>query len=161
MLYILILSALILALGGWLVFLHIKFRKLLRANKALLKQAKGSNLEEILNSQNKNITKLRDDVSKLKLSLNSLEKKLGFAVKNLNLVRYDAFAEKGGEQSYSIAFLDQHQNGLVISNLHTREGDRLYAKLVSEGHSDKYLTKEELEAINQDQEENGDHGGKS
>ena len=54
----------------------------------------------------------------------------------------------GGDQSFSVALLDGENSGVVISALHTREGNRVYAKPVEKGKAVKYpLTEEEQEAI--------------
>ncbi len=161
MLLIIIFLVLLLALGGWVGFLHYRFLKITQANKALLKEAGGSNLEEILHLQNKNISRLKEQIKDLDLLVKIVQKKIGFKIQRVNLLRYDAFQEKGGAQSYSIAFLDEHQNGLLLSNLHTREGDRLYAKTLSEGQSKYHLTQEELSVINQIKEGESEQGGLS
>ena len=54
----------------------------------------------------------------------------------------------GGNQSFAIALLDGHNNGLVISSLYTREGTRIYAKPIIKGNSPRHpLTEEEKKAI--------------
>jgi len=118
------------------------------ANKALLKQAKGSNLEEILNLQNQHLKKHSQELKDLQNFTRELEKNLGFTIQRANVIRFNAFAGEGGDQSFSVALLDQHQNGVVISNLRNRNNDRVYAKPVKDGQSPYHLTKEELKAIN-------------
>lgn len=146
------------ALGGWVGFLQYRLFKMIQANNALLKEASGSNLEEILHLQNKNISRIKEQVQGLELLVKIVQKKMGFKIQRVNLLRYDAFQEKGGAQSYSLAFLDEHKNGLILSNLHTREGDRLYAKLLNQGHSQHNLTQEELSVINQIKEGESEQG---
>ena len=63
------------------------------------------------------------------------------------LVRYNPFNQTGGNQSFSLALLDEENNGIVISSFHSREGTRLYAKTVSLGKTDEAFSKEEKAAI--------------
>lgn len=136
---------------GWVGYLHYHFYKIRRASRALLKQARGSNLEEILNSQNRHIKRNTQEIDALQEFTCQLEKRLGFVVQKVKVIRYDAFAGEGGEQSFSVALLDQHQNGMVLSKIHSREGDHIYAKPVFKGISPYHLTKEEREVISADQ----------
>jgi len=67
-------------------------------------------------------------------------------------VRFNPFSQTGGNQSFSLALLDGNNNGLVISSLHSREGTRIYAKMVKEGEGKgkgkkSSFSNEEKEAI--------------
>ena len=55
------------------------------------------------------------------------------------VIRYDAYNEMTGEQSSSIALLDDHRNGVVLSSILHREQARLYAKPVRSGRSELSL----------------------
>jgi uncharacterized protein DUF4446 len=63
------------------------------------------------------------------------------------LVRYDAYGEMSGRQSSSVALLDRHRSGVVISSILHRDQARVYVKQVHEGTSDLDLSPEELQAI--------------
>ena len=75
------------------------------------------------------------------------EQRLDQAIAYSALVRYDAYGEMSGRQSTSIALLDAHRTGLVLSSIHHRDQARLYAKQVHEGESEIELSPEEDEAI--------------
>lgn len=132
-------------------YLYYLFLKIRRSNRALLKQARGSNLEEILDSQNKYIKKQAQEIEHLQSFTRDLEKRLGFAIQKVKVNRYNAFPGEGGEQSFAVALLDQHQSGMVLSNIHGREGDRIYAKPLVAGKSRYHLMREEIEAIGKEQ----------
>jgi hypothetical protein len=68
-------------------------------------------------------------------------------LQRVGLVRYDAFKELGGHLSFSVALLDAHRNGIVLSVLNDREGARAYAKPVAGGRSTFNLSEEEERAI--------------
>ena len=63
------------------------------------------------------------------------------------MVRYNPFADSGGDQSFAIALLDSLGNGVVISSLHSRSETRVFAKPVQAGNSRYPLSDEEQDAI--------------
>jgi hypothetical protein len=68
-------------------------------------------------------------------------------IRHVGLVRFSPFHDTGGDQSFALALLDGHGDGVVITALHSRTDSRLYAKPVT-GHRSEYsLTAEEREAI--------------
>jgi hypothetical protein len=62
-------------------------------------------------------------------------------------VRYDAYNELSGHQSSSMALLDSHRNGLVLSAIVHRDSARLYVKQVHNGESEVALSPEEQQAV--------------
>ena len=58
-----------------------------------------------------------------------------------------AYGELSGRQSSSIALLDSHRSGVVISSILHRDQARIYAKHVHEGQGEYELSPEEAEAI--------------
>jgi hypothetical protein len=63
------------------------------------------------------------------------------------LVRYDAYGEMSGAQSSSVAILDKHRSGIVLSSIMHRDQARVYVKEVREGQSSIELSPEEQQAI--------------
>lgn len=72
---------------------------------------------------------------------------LSVALRHTGLVRYNAFAEAGGQFSFSLAMLDDTASGIVISGIQGQTAGRVYAKSILNGESDNPLTPEEREAI--------------
>lgn len=70
------------------------------------------------------------------------------SLKKVGLVRYNPFADTGGNQSFVLALLNSKNNGLVITSLHSREATRVFAKPVIQGKETGYeFSKEEVAAI--------------
>jgi hypothetical protein len=63
------------------------------------------------------------------------------------LVRYDAYNELSGQQSMSIALLDDERSGIVLSCIHHRDQARVYGKQVRDGRGELELSPEEAEAV--------------
>jgi hypothetical protein len=76
-----------------------------------------------------------------------LDQRLGGAITRFSVVRYDAMGEMTGRQSSSIALLDSHGTGVVLSSILHREQARLYAKPINAGQSEFDLSPEEHEAL--------------
>ena len=96
-------------------------------------------------------TQLRDWVEE---SMHSIDERMGHAEGRVDgciayhsLVRYDAYNELSGHQSSSMALLDSHRNGLVLSAIVHRDSARLYVKQVHDGDSEVPLSPEEQQAV--------------
>ena len=62
-------------------------------------------------------------------------------------MRYDAFAQLGGQLSYALAVLDEHDNGFLLNVVHSSEGSYSYAKQVEGGVCRLELSAEETKAL--------------
>ena len=71
-----------------------------------------------------------------------------FTYQKMGLIKYDAFHEMGGKMSFSLAMLDERDNGFIINAMHTREGCYTYIKEIVDGNSIIVLSEEEQEALN-------------
>jgi len=90
---------------------------------------------------------VQDAAAQLGARAEQTERRLDRAVAYRALVRYDAYGEMSGRQSTSIALLDAHRSGLILSSIHHRDQARLYAKQVREGEPELELSPEESEAV--------------
>ena len=90
---------------------------------------------------------VQDAAAQLGARVGDTERRLDHAVAYHAVGRYDAYGEMSGRQSTSIALLDAHRSGLVLSSIHHRDQARLYAKQVHEGQGELELSPEENEAI--------------
>ncbi len=143
----LILLALILV---WLVVLTaLTFKQLSFLNRLSRGQSKTS-LEAILkqllteqDSASARIQEIVGHVEQLKGSAQSHFQKIGF-------IRFNPYADTGGNQSFCLCLLNDYNDGIVITSLHSREQTRIYAKQVSHDTVDqKDFSKEEIESIKQ------------
>jgi hypothetical protein len=90
---------------------------------------------------------VEDAAARLHERMTAAEARLDGAIAYRALVRYDAYGEMSGHQSTSIALLDAHRNGVVLSSILHREQARLYAKRVEDGVGELELSPEEQEAV--------------
>jgi Protein of unknown function (DUF4446) len=92
-------------------------------------------------------TYVEDVATRLDARLGAAEERLDGAIAFRGIVRYDAYNEMSGRQSTSIALLDAHRSGVVLSTIHHRDQARMYAKQIVEGAGLLQLSPEEEEAI--------------
>jgi Protein of unknown function (DUF4446) len=104
-------------------------------------------LRGILQGQSQQIQRLERAIR----ALHGTDKKQQTAsegsVRNVALLRYDAFEDVGGRLSFSCALLDDRGTGVVLTSINGRQETRVYAKPVTQGTSSHNLSMEEEEAI--------------
>jgi hypothetical protein len=71
----------------------------------------------------------------------------GAALSRVGLVRFDAFEDAGGAQSFALALADDDGDGIVLTSLHSRSATRLFVKGLRRGVSDLPLSAEEMRAM--------------
>ncbi len=71
---------------------------------------------------------------------------LATALRHVSVVRYDAFADVSGRQSFTAAILDDNGDGIVITSLHSRTESRTLMKGVEAGYGEG-LSPEEKQAV--------------
>ncbi len=77
-----------------------------------------------------------------------------FTFQKAGLVKYDAFNEMGGKLSFSLALLNETNDGFVMNAVHSREGCYTYIKEIVDGNSIIVLAEEEQEALDMAKEAN-------
>ncbi|HEV7163487.1 MAG TPA: DUF4446 family protein [Solirubrobacteraceae bacterium] len=92
---------------------------------------------------------LDEAAARLDGRLAGVETALRGTIAHRALVRYDAYNELSGQQSMSIALLDDEQSGIVLSCIHHRDQARVYGKQVHGGQGELELSPEEAEAVRQ------------
>ena len=101
------------------------------------------NVEEILAE----FKKVKDKCQKLAAKVDRLEEKNRQSISKIGVVRFNPFEGCGGNQSFSLAILDDEKRGAVITSLFSRDGNRVYAKPIENGQSSYPLSEEEKQAI--------------
>lgn len=134
----------IIVLSVWDLALTWLILRLMRHYRHLTKGVKQGNLEKILELLLKEKRLNQESVKAVEKKLVDLEASSQFSFKKMGLVKFNPFSELGGNQSFSLAILDEGNRGLVITSLHGRQTTRVYTKLVEK---DTKLSEEEQEAV--------------
>jgi hypothetical protein len=104
-------------------------------------------LRGILQGQAQQVQRLERAIRALHATDKKQQTQIEGSVRNVALLRYDAFEDVGGRLSFSCALLDDQGNGVVLTSINGRQETRVYAKPVSSGTSSHNLSLEEEEAI--------------
>lgn len=140
---------LIMIIGLFIAFivLYSKYNKLNVSYQIFMQGRKAESLEE-------EIGELFGDISALKMAAEKNRKDIKRMIENLRecyqrvgIVKYDAFKEMGGKLSFSVALLNDNENGLIINSVHSSDGCYVYTKEIIEGECAISLGEEEKKAL--------------
>lgn len=126
--------------------------KLERKYKKLMRGTTNINLEELINSKLDEIDNSKASASEALEKYELLKNEMKNCVNKVAIMRYKAFEDVGSDLSFSIAILDDHNDGVMITNIYSRHDSTTYAKPIDKGISRYDLSEEEnhvlKEAIN-------------
>jgi Protein of unknown function (DUF4446) len=90
---------------------------------------------------------VKSELRRLGKELEVTRGELKETLQHLVVVRYDAFGDTGGKLSWSMALLDDHGDGVVLTSINSRADARTYAKEIKSFTSESKLSPEEEEAL--------------
>ncbi len=132
----------------WLGILTFFVYKYISHYQKLVTGAENKNLIEILDNILKNLALNEKNVEELKQELFKIAENSVYHIQKVGILRFNPFADTGGDQSFVLAILDGTDSGIVLTSLHSRGITRWYAKNVKEAKGVDYdLSKEEILAI--------------
>lgn len=141
----------------FLVFLIILLYQFLQINKKLSFQKKrydrllrgktDINLEEVLKANSDDILEVKSSLGQLKKDFKIIEDKTDRSIQKIGFVKYDAFFDLKSKLSYSLAIVDNLNNGILFTTIYGRESCITYAKEIKNGKSLIELSDKELEAL--------------
>ena len=116
------------------IVLGFKIRGLRAAQRAVLGDSGQRDLVDHAARLEQGFVDLRDWVeetaTRIDARMGAAEARIDGCVAYRSLVRYDAYGEMSGHQSTSIALLDAHRSGVVMSSILHRENARVYVKQI-------------------------------
>jgi hypothetical protein len=130
----------------WMLLL-VKMRSLSRRLQRLTAGATGASLERVLMDHLARVEEVDTSQRQMEQRVSALEGQVPLCVQRVGLVRYDAFEDVGGQQSFSLAMLDAQQNGVILTSVYSRSDVRVYAKAIRRGQPSHPLSEEELQAL--------------
>jgi hypothetical protein len=128
------------------ILLSVRISRLRKSTKRLLTGTDGANLETGLHRLMDHLDEIKKKQADQQFAINRLSQRLAGQCANVALIRYNAFGDIGSDLSFSLAMLDDDQNGVVVTSIYGREESRMYAKPI-EGGSSVYNLSEEEQAV--------------
>lgn len=114
----------------WVIILTFLYVKAVRHYRKLTAGVTKENLMRVLEEHFSRIEGLEQAASVIKKDIEGIKKEDLTHVQRVGLTRFNPFGDTGGNQSFALALLDDHGDGVVISSLHSRESTRIYGKPV-------------------------------
>jgi hypothetical protein len=130
-------------LTGWI---WLRVRRL-KAGQAVLLGGGKADLVDFAVSLQGRIDDLHRAVDEVAAGLVRVDRRTDESVRNISIVRYDAYEDAGGNQSASLAVLDSQRTGVVVSAIQGRDYARIYMKELERGRPSVALSPEEAEAV--------------
>jgi len=122
------------------VRLQRKYKKFMRGSSAESLEDAIAQLFEDNNKIKKVVNANRGDIRQIYRNMTKTFQKIG-------VVKYDAYKQMGGLLSFSLALLDEENNGFILNSVHTSDGCYTYTKEIYEGKCELELGNEEKIAL--------------
>jgi hypothetical protein len=139
------LLSLILLIGT--ISLAAKLRKLGRKRNSKLQGDRLGDILDCLTDQQEALERLDKQLADVLTRQFEQAESLAKCLKNVGIVRFNAFDDVGGEQSFAVVMLDPDRNGVALSSIYGRQDSRVYAKAVAKGQGERPLSDEEQKAL--------------
>ncbi|AIQ15237.1 DUF4446 family protein [Paenibacillus durus] len=124
-----------------------KLRSMRRKYDAMMSGTGIEDLESLLVDLKTQNDLLEETQQLQKKAIEALQLKLQGIKGHIALKRYNAFGDRGNDLSFSLAILDDHRTGMVLTSLHNRDNSYIYAKTLNAGEPQYPLSPEEQEVV--------------
>lgn len=126
-----------------------KIKKLTTAHHKLMGETGVSGIEDVMHAIHTRLSAVDTQLNEQQAALGKHEGRLAALKGRVGVHRFNAFSDSGSDLSFSVALVNEAQDGVVITGIHGREQTFLYAKPIDKGQSAYMLTPEEKTAISQ------------
>lgn len=133
----------------WQFDLQTRQRRLRERYDQVFSGGGGAGLRMGLETLVDQIDNVQGRIGRMEDLAQQIQSTLGHTVQGVGMVRFRAFQDTGGDQSFSAAFVDANGSGVVLSALYSREGTRVYGKPLAAWTSAYNLSDEEEQALAQ------------
>ena len=117
--------------------------------RKLMKGTSSKNIEEMLLERIESIEETKEKSERALQECERLEIKMKECIQKVAIMRYKAFEDVGSDLSFSIAMLDDKDDGIVLTGIYGRQESTTYAKPIDKGISRYDLSEEELYVLNE------------
>ena len=98
------------------------------------KLGNGKTIEEDLENYMYRVERVERQNAEITRFIQTLDKNLEKCIQKIGIVRYNAFKDTGSDLSFTLALLDEKNNGVVLNGIYSREMSNIYAKPVKESY---------------------------
>ena len=139
--------AIILILFILIIVQIVQTSKMKKRLKKFMQGKDAKSLESDINGlfeDNKYIKVLTEENKK---DIRKIYRNMEYTFQKVGIVKYDAFQTMGGMLSFSLALLNDHDDGFIMNSVHSSDGCYSYTKEIKNGLCDISLGEEEQKAL--------------
>ena len=129
------------------IVLCVNLGKLSKRYKKFMGGKNAKSLEKDIMGLYEDNRLIKASMDKNRKDIENLYRKLEGTFQKIGIVKYDAFDQMGGQLSFSLALLDENDNGFILNSVHSAEGCYSYTKEIKNGLCDISLGDEEKKAL--------------
>lgn len=126
---------------------RVELNRIQKKYKKLMKGTTGKSIEEMILEYKGNIEASVEKVKSVEALYKDMDSRIRKGIQKFSIVRYKAFEDVGSDLSFSIALLDDKNDGFVITGIYGRAECTTFAKPIENGISKYDLSEEEKLAI--------------
>lgn len=131
----------------WNIVLTSQIAILSRRYKRFMRGTSGKNIEGVILEHLDGLKSNDAKFEALNGRLDEMQEQLDRCIQKHSIVRYNAFNDTGSDLSYSIALMDNFDNGIAVTGIYGRNEFIGYAKPIENGNSTYPLSVEEQMAL--------------
>lgn len=125
----------------------VRLAKLSKRYKKFMSGKSAKSLEQDIEGIFEDNRFLKASTEKNRKDIQALYRKFEGAFQKVGIVKYDAFNQMGGQLSFSLALLDENDNGFILNSVHSTDGCYSYTKEIKKGICEISLGDEEKKAL--------------
>ena len=130
------------------IIVSVRLKNLNKNYKEFMKKlGNGTNIEDSLKKYVEQVENVKEKTEELGKYCKKLDSEMMACIQKTGMVRYSAFKDTGSDLSFALALLDNHNDGVVLNGIYSREMSNIYAKQVIKGETSNKLSDEEKKAI--------------
>ena len=111
------------------------------------KLSNGENLEGMMQEYLKQVNEISKRSKSNETEIKNIKEKMKKCLQKVGLIRYNAYNDTGSDLSFTMALMDEEENGVVVNGLYSRESSSIFAKPLAKGETKYNLSAEEIQAI--------------
>jgi len=132
---------------AWNIVLSLNIFKIIGKNKEFFNKQQKGDIYSIINTYLLKMRSIEKQNDSILLEIGRITENYAGCIQKVGVIRYNPFGDVGGDQSFSIALLNKKDSGAVVTSIHGREMNKVFAKPIENKKSEYNLSKEELSAI--------------
>lgn len=143
---ILIILLFVFIVVGFLVLNN--FSKLSKRYKSFIAKLEDTEgLDESLENYLYKVQKIENQFAIFRGEMQSMNTQIKSSIKNIAIVKYNAFEDVTNDLSFVVALLDDNDTGVILNGIYARETSSIFSKEIINGVCSMPMSKEEIEAV--------------